>query len=453
MPKTFASWPNPLVGRGRRKGDRRRRLLLRRALLPGRPSLESRSAKRTQPASATSRRQATTTLIGGGKDIASWEAPQFRDCATACPPSLSATLEYVEPNAWTSIPARWKAIATFGITVEPEATLTRRSAVGGALERGADRPRRLPARHKRQADSPKAAKVATARQRDQNAAAVRVPRLGKQNWRPAGSAAGDQPLHRVGEADSPRLKFALLENGGGVTSTEYPESRRRRRGRADDLRPQRRRRRDQRRRGPLDDFETHRRTTPRAGPVTHYFGPVNGTTPAEPLRLRKSSPSPTSSPPTAALTRSSAPVVSKHLALLRHLGCGSACGRGGGAERQAEAGCNGGGSRGRSEPGAARNRRPGRGVRPARPGDRRRARRTLSQRSPDLASRHRSHGTGSRHRAGRAEELRPAAARLRPDWGSKLRPPTSPPAVTAEPPVADHRRAAEHPSSASIPRR
>ena len=44
-------------------------------------------------------------------------------------------------------------------------------------------------------------------------------------------------------AAKPRLKLILLQNGGGVSATEYPKSSRRRRRRPDDLRARRRRRR------------------------------------------------------------------------------------------------------------------------------------------------------------------------------------------------------------------
>ncbi|HWA54067.1 MAG TPA: S8 family serine peptidase [Solirubrobacterales bacterium] len=89
-------------------------------------------------------------------------------------------------------------------------------------------------------------------------------------------------INRYSGSEDPRLKFALLENGGGVSATEYPQS-----SGGDVV-------------GPtifghsgsasavsvaaapfFSDEEPEEYSS--RGPVTHYFGPVEGTTPAEPL--------------------------------------------------------------------------------------------------------------------------------------------------------------------------
>ena len=100
----------------------------------------------------------------------------------------------------------------------------------------------------------------------------------------------DQPLQTRsaadasgGDTDSPRLKFALLQNGGGVTATEYPESSRRatssgRRSSATTA-PKTRSASAAIRYNATEAPEPYSSR----GPVTHYFEPVNGMTAAEPL--------------------------------------------------------------------------------------------------------------------------------------------------------------------------
>jgi hypothetical protein len=85
-----------------------------------------------------------------------------------------------------------------------------------------------------------------------------------------------------GDASSPRLKIALLQNGGGVTETEYPQS-----AGGDTVGPT-----IFGHNGAKDAIsvaairfsasETPEKYSSR-GPVTHLFGPVNGATPAAPL--------------------------------------------------------------------------------------------------------------------------------------------------------------------------
>ena len=133
--------------------------------------------------------------------------------------------------------------------------------------------------------------------------------MGKRHRRRRGSPAGDQPLLRRPATRRrpalPRLKFALLENGGGVTATEYPQSS------AGDVV------------GPTvfghagargaiavgavrynDGAEPERFSS--RGPVTHYFGPVTGRGRRRRRSPRRRSPSPTWPRPTAARPPSSA---------------------------------------------------------------------------------------------------------------------------------------------------
>jgi hypothetical protein len=96
-------------------------------------------------------------------------------------------------------------------------------------------------------------------------------------------------INKFSGAENPRLKFALLENGGGVSTIEYPKS-----GGGDVV-------------GPTVfghsgsasavsvgavryDTTTKPETFSSRGPVKHYFGPVTGTSPASPLEQTISKP-------------------------------------------------------------------------------------------------------------------------------------------------------------------
>ena len=117
----------------------------------------------------------------------------------------------------------------------------RRPAVGRTLERGQSRHRRLPARRDRQTAA-RWRRIWSAAPRTTSATkATPAAGRGRSAWENEGagnrSAAGDQPLlqhRRRGRrrrlqpgrlaAAKPRLKLILLQNGGGVSATEYPES-------------------------------------------------------------------------------------------------------------------------------------------------------------------------------------------------------------------------------------
>lgn len=214
-------------------------------------------------------------LIDGGQDIASWEAPQFRD-AGACPAAL-ASLEASEglslngshcmdfnPGVGTD--------TTFGIAVANGATLTVDVQWAEAWEGvGTDVDAFLVG---------PGGSIVAASDGDNPASGRPFELIGWENN--TGSSTAVQLVINRFSGGNPRLKLALLQNGGGVGSTEYPES-----IEGDIV-------------GPTifghnggEDtisvgaihYTASSAPEPYSsrGPVTHYFGPVDGPTPAKPL--------------------------------------------------------------------------------------------------------------------------------------------------------------------------
>jgi Subtilase family len=210
-----------------------------------------------------------------GHEIASWEAPQFRD-AGSCPAALAAfeaeSKIHLHPTHCMDFDPGPGADTTFGIRVSKGATLLADlqwaepwEGVGTDLDAFLIGPN---------------GKVAEASIADN-------PGDGRPfefvRWKNETGAAAEVNLaiNRYSGGD-PRLKFALLENGGGVTATEYPES-----SGGDVV-------------GPTvfghagdasaitlgavrydDDAQPEPYSS--RGPVTHYFAPVEGTAPAAAL--------------------------------------------------------------------------------------------------------------------------------------------------------------------------
>jgi hypothetical protein len=221
-----------------------------------------------------------------GRDIASWEAPEFRDSG-GCPPPLVQLSEEIEatkgPGAGLAPdhcmdfdPAPTESDDTFGITVSRGATLV--ADLQWAEPRGG-------------VDSDLDAflfntsgKLLDDSIEDNASSSGTQEPVEVVEWEnDTGAAAKVQlVINRYSGTESSPLKFALLENGSGVTATEYPES-----SEGDTVGPTIF--------GhsasasalsvgavPYFDGEAPEAYSSR-GPVTHYFGPVTGTTPAEPL--------------------------------------------------------------------------------------------------------------------------------------------------------------------------
>jgi hypothetical protein len=225
-------------------------------------------------------------IDGSGNDIASWEAPAFRD-AGSCPAAVVEFSEEVEeaagptaglnPHHCMDFDPGPGTDRTFGIVVSKGQTLTLdlqwaepRNGVTTDLDAflldGSGEVVELSASNN--ASPPKGTQQpveALEWENDTGAAAV-----------------GRLVINRFSGSNSPRLKFALIQNGGGVTATEYPQST------GGDVV------------GPtifghsgsasaisvaaapfFSDEEPEEYSS--RGPVTHYFGPVEGPIPAVPL--------------------------------------------------------------------------------------------------------------------------------------------------------------------------
>jgi hypothetical protein len=208
----------------------------------------------------------------GGNEIASWEAPAFRDSGS-CPPAVAAVPEFNGTHCMDFNPAVG-VDNTFGIAVAAGQTLrislqwaepwngvvTDLDAFllsGGAI---------------------------VAESFEDNVGATQRPVEIVQLKNGTGSTqVVHLAINRFAGA-SPRLKFIFMQNGGGVVATEYPQS-----GGGDVV-------------GPAIfghagaasaisvaavPFNSKSQVEPYSsrGPVTHYYGPVEGPLPAAPLVL------------------------------------------------------------------------------------------------------------------------------------------------------------------------
>ncbi|HKI66058.1 MAG TPA: S8 family serine peptidase, partial [Solirubrobacterales bacterium] len=214
-------------------------------------------------------------LVNGGQDIASWEAPQFRD-AGSCPSGLT-TFEaaeeiFLNASHCMDFDPSSGIDTTFGITVGAGQTLTADLQWAEAWEAvNADLDVFLL--------GPEGSVVAAGGE-DNPATGRPVEVLGWENE--SGSAATVQlVINRFG-GGLPRLKVALLENGGGVSSTEYEAS-----AGGDVVGPTIFGHNGAEDANSVGAIRYSAAAAPESyssrGPVTHYFGPVNGAAAAAPL--------------------------------------------------------------------------------------------------------------------------------------------------------------------------
>ncbi len=209
----------------------------------------------------------------GEHDIASWETPAYRDSGS-CPPAVEARAGANGFHCLDFNPDPGKADRTFGIKVEPESELT--------VDLQWDEPWNGVATDL-DAYLLNASGFLVQESREANVETTQMP-VEVLSWTNESSASKTVQLvvnRALGEA-SPRVKLALLENGGGVEATEYPRSS------GEDVV------------GPTIfghsgaasaisvaalPFNSSSEPEPYSsrGPVIHSFGPVEGTTPAAPL--------------------------------------------------------------------------------------------------------------------------------------------------------------------------
>ena len=208
---------------------------------------------------------------GEGNEIASWEAPVYRDSGD-CPSAVKALSSLNPSHCLDFNPSAATTDRTFGIEVEAEETLTIDLqwaepwfGVGTDLDAFLldDEGKRLTASVDDNASSEKAGGT----QRPLEIIQWENP------------TASDQVVqlvvNRFAGASEPRLKFVLLQNGGGVNGVEYPKS-----GGDDVVGPSIY--------GhaaaasaiavgavPFNDSSEPEEYSSR-GPATHYFGPVAG---------------------------------------------------------------------------------------------------------------------------------------------------------------------------------
>jgi Subtilase family len=233
-------------------------------------------------------------IDSSGRDIGSWEAPEFRDSGS-CPAAIVVLSEEIEaengpgtglePSHCMDFNPGVPSDNTFGITVEKGETLVVDlqwaepwQGVSSDLDAYL-----LSA----------GGKLVKLSAEDNSSPAGTQKPLEELEWEnnTGGATTVKLAINRYSGSKATPLKFALLENGGGVSAIEYPES-----SAGDTV-------------GPTifghsgtaeaisvgaapyfdsnapEDYSSH-------GPVTHYFGPVTGATPAEPLAATEVIPKP-----------------------------------------------------------------------------------------------------------------------------------------------------------------
>ncbi|HWC48557.1 MAG TPA: S8 family serine peptidase [Solirubrobacterales bacterium] len=221
-------------------------------------------------------------LDGAGHDIASWEAPSFRD-AGSCPGSVQARGSEFNPSHCMDFAPGTATDTTFGITVEAgETLLLGLQWAEPWFGVGTDMDAFL-------LNAGGSAIVAEAT--EDNVSGTKKP-VELLSWTNSSSSARTVQLvvNRF-SGSNPRLKFVLFENGGGVSETEYPAS-----GGGDVVGPTVYGHAGDANAIGVGAIRYSTLIKPESyssrGPVTHYFGEVSGTTPAAPLASAQIIPKP-----------------------------------------------------------------------------------------------------------------------------------------------------------------
>jgi hypothetical protein len=220
-----------------------------------------------------------------GKGIASWEAPKFRDSAIESPSaSCPVALPSYAKHCMDFNPVPGTTDPEFGITVAENATLTvdlQWAQPWNGVTTDLDA----------YLFSGSTVLAPAAGKEVHNVASLQRP-VEILSWTNKGPAKTVQlaidrcdkvcdPLEG-GDGGTPRLKFALLENGSGVTATEYPVS-----SGGDTVGPTIFGHNGAEGAITLGAIRYTTTAAPEAfssrGPETHYFGPALGSSPAAPL--------------------------------------------------------------------------------------------------------------------------------------------------------------------------
>lgn len=148
-----------------------------------------------------------------GHDIASWETPEFRD-AGSCPPAVKA-VSTLNPSHCLDFDPGSGVDRTFGVKVEAGETL--------AIDLQWDEPW-FGVATDLDAFLLNASGNRIAESHEDNVAVTQTP-VEIVEWTNAsgGTRTVQLAINRFSGGD-PRLKFALVQNGGGVEATEYPRS-------------------------------------------------------------------------------------------------------------------------------------------------------------------------------------------------------------------------------------
>jgi hypothetical protein len=221
-------------------------------------------------------------IDASGRDMASWETPRFRDSG-GCPAplvTLSGEIEEVEgpgtglnPDHCVDFNPGTGVDTTFGITVSPGAVLLADLQWAEPWEGVNDDIDAFLLNSEGEVVSDSIG--------DNSKSQKPFELLGWENT--SGSSKTVRlAINRYSGPSLPRLKFALLENGGGVTATEYPES-----TGGDIVGPTIFGHSGARDAMSIGAIRYNSSSAPERyssrGPVSRYFGPADGAGPAEPL--------------------------------------------------------------------------------------------------------------------------------------------------------------------------
>jgi Subtilase family len=212
-------------------------------------------------------------IDSAGRDIASWEAPSFRDSGS-CPSVVQALGAEFNPTHCMDFAPGSSTDDSFGITVEREETLVLGLqwaepwfGVGTDLDAFLL--------------NSGGTKI-LAEGVDNNISGTKKPSELLFWDNEASSSRTVQPVVNRYAGGNPRLKFIFFQNGGGVTGIEYPDS-----SGGDVVGPSVFGHAGAASAISVGAIAFNSTTKPERyssrGPVTHYFGEVDGTTPAAPL--------------------------------------------------------------------------------------------------------------------------------------------------------------------------